>query len=435
MPVPTQAPGAWENGAVTEIELRRPGPDEFGSFISVPIESYGSDATESRVAFEARSNEIDRSRGVVCDGHWVAASGAFSMELTVPGGARLPAAGITMVGVAPTHRRRGMLTEMLRWHHDDARRRGEPVALLTASETSIYRRFGYGVAMDVAHVEVPAAAVRFDPPVDGPGVIELIDPHVDTGVLEVIHGRLSATRAGWLHLTPGLWEQIRDDPSFVRNGRTTLRGALHRGPDGAPDGYVTWRIEAPSRSDRLATNTLWIEQLVGLTPDVEAALWEFVAGIDLVTRIAWETAPVEPTIRWRLVEPRQLRTLAVADMVWARILDVSEVLSARTYRAAGNVTLDVTDRFHPDLGGRFGLRVDEAGATGRCVRSADTRDVPASDAPLLAVGIADLATIVVGGVAPSTLARAGRVVASPESLDLADALFAQPQRPWWPIEF
>ena len=107
--------------------------------------------------------------------------GAFSFELTLPGGALVPASGITMVGVEPTHRRRGILTEMLRWLHEDAVRRGEPLAILTASEASIYRRFGYGVATEACRLRIPAAAVAFDPPLDDSGSFATVDPHVGTG--------------------------------------------------------------------------------------------------------------------------------------------------------------------------------------------------------------------------------------------------------------
>lgn len=420
---------------MADFELRQPTSAEIGDLLAVALRSYGADGSDDEVAHEALSNEIDRSWGAFADGRCVAGSGAFSFEVTIPGGATLPAAGITMIGVTPTYRRRGILTRLLAQLHADATARHEPIALLTASESSIYRRFGYGMAADVAHLRIASSSVVFDPPPRDTGSLEIVDPHVDTSSIEDIHDAVQRERPGWLTLRPGMWAQIRQDPSFGRDGRTPLRAVLHRDPSGVPDGYATWRIETRRQPDRLAGNTLHIEHLTAPDPEVEAALWSYLASIDLVSMLSWETAPVDPTIRWRLVEPRQLRTLAVSDMVWARLLDVPAVLSTRTYRATGTLDIDVTDRFHPDLGGRFVLTVDEAGAPGRCVRRAEGSSPPGADIATLRVDTADLATIVIGAVAPSTLARAGRLEGSTAALGLADAMFWQPERPWWPIEF
>lgn len=44
----------------------------------------------------------------------VGTAGAHTFRMTVPGGALVPTAGVTMVSVLPTHRRRGVLTSMMR---------------------------------------------------------------------------------------------------------------------------------------------------------------------------------------------------------------------------------------------------------------------------------------------------------------------------------
>lgn len=412
------------------IEFRRPRSDEIGEFLRVSIQSYGSDGSDEEVANEVLSNEIERSFGAFVDGRCVGGSGAFSFELTMPGGRIVPAAGVTMIGVAPTFRRRGILTKMVRRLHEDAAERGEPIALLTASETSIYRRFGYGIASDVAHLQVAAQSVRFDPPLDDTGTFELIDPHIDTSVLEELHDRIRRLSVGWTNLPAGMWAQIRRDPVPGRGGRTPLRGVIHRDGSGNGDGYVTWRIAPRRHPDRLAGNTLHIEHLTAADGDTEAALWGFLASIDLVTEVSWDVAPVDPAIRHRLVEPRQLRTLARADMVWARLLDVPAALSARGYGATASITLGVTDRFETELGGRFRLECAGRNELGRCERIGNNSG-PAD----LTIDTADLASITMGGVTPSLLAAAGRLVGSAHAIDTADALFVLPQRPWYPIEF
>src|SRR6478609_10809973 len=110
----------------------------------------------------------DRMHAVFDDGHIVAGAGAYGFELTLPGGPT-PCAGVTVVGVLPSHRRRGLLRRMMELQLRDVRERGEPIAALWASEETIYGRFGYGLA-SLAHnvdAERRSVAIRRDLPRDG----------------------------------------------------------------------------------------------------------------------------------------------------------------------------------------------------------------------------------------------------------------------------
>lgn len=418
---------------MSELVFRTPRPDELAEFLRVPQHSYGMDGSDADAAIGASVNETDRSYGAIDGDQWVAGAGAFSHELTLPGGAIAKAAGITMVGVAPTHRRRGILTEMLRWLHEDAERRGEPLALLTASEASIYPRFGYGVATEAARLRIPAAAVCFDPPLIDDGSWLLVDPHEaqTTDRFEAIFDVVRRTRTGWLKAVKGSSDLTRSDPESERHGRSTLRGVVHLDVTGAPDGYTTWRIAvSDTDGDRVAANVAHIEALVGTTDDVEAALWKFLADIDLVTMVEWDLAPCEPSIRWRLVEPRQLRTLQRYDLMWARLFDVPAVLAARTYGIQGSLVLAVDDPSQPDSGGTFRL---EAGADGSatCTRLAE-RPSPSAD---LSMAMPALSSISLGGLAPSSLAAARRITGCRAAIELADLLFVTRPAPYCPYEF
>ena len=131
---------------MADLDYRSPTHDELGDFFAVSLHAYGMNSTDDEIHHETLVYEQGRSYGAQDNDRWVAGAGAFSLEVTVPGGVQVAAAGITMIGVAPTHRRRGILTTLIRQLHEDAIHRGEVLALLTASEASIYRRFGYGVA-------------------------------------------------------------------------------------------------------------------------------------------------------------------------------------------------------------------------------------------------------------------------------------------------
>jgi predicted acetyltransferase len=168
------------------------------------------------------------------------------------------------------------------------------------------------------------------------------------------------------------------------------------------------------------------------TDDVELALWRFLSQIDLATTLVRPLAPPEPLLRWRLTEPRQLRIDAQSDLVWARLLDVAAVLGARSYAAAGTLVLGVHDPFRPSTGGTFHLRAGGPGTPASCTRASATVDADAD----VTTTIAELSSIALGGVAPSLLARAGRLqAATPEALRLADALFVTHPAPWCPLEF
>ena len=365
-----------------QLEYRQPRAEEIPEFFRVSLQGYGMDASDEEIAHEQLVNEVDRSYGALDDGRWVGSSGAFSFELTLPGGALVPASGITMVGVEPTHRRRGILTEMLRWLHEDAVRHGEPLAILTASEASIYRRFGYGVATEACRLRIPAGAITFDPPFDDSGSFTTVDPHDGTGDFASIYDRVRRSSPGWLTRGDGEWAQVRDDPTFGRGGHTPLRAVIHRDARGTPDGYTTWRIAMREGEDRVADNTLHIEELVAESPEVEATLWQFLANVDLVTTLVWARGPAEPAIRWRLVEPRQLRTEQRFDLVWARLLDVPAVLSARTFGAAATLTFEVHDAFRPESGGTFRLHVPGRGEEATCERLAQAGATSTSESDL-----------------------------------------------------
>jgi predicted acetyltransferase len=412
------------------IELRRPTETDIPALNRVSMQGYGADDTDEVIAHARRLNELGRTIGAWADGTWVGCGSALSFDMTLPGGATLPTSGVTMVGVAATHRRRGILTAMLDWLHADAVHRGESLAALTASEASIYRRFGYGITTQTCSLHLPADAVDFDPPVPRTGSFRFLDPHDDIAPLAALYDRARRDRPGWVSRNAAFWESVRLDPPHERDGHTPLHAVVHTDDDGDPDGYATWRIGASTVS-RVADNTVHVEELVGLTPDIECALWRFCAEIDLATSVTWQAPDADPLLRWWLVEPRKLRIDAPSDLVWTRLLDVAGVLSARTYPMAATLTIAVHDRRIPAAAGTFLLRVGVPGAAGACERISA---VPDADADLVG-DVADVSSLVLGAVRATRLAAARRLGGSTETLALADALFASSPPPSCPTEF
>ncbi len=418
--------------------FQQPSLDDLRDYFVPIFGSYGLDSFEDLHHHEALVHEDGRSLGALDGGRWVGGGGAFSFEVTLPGDVQVPAAGITMIGVAATHHRRGIGRHVLEWLHDDAVKRGEVMAVLTASESSIYRRFGYGVATESTSLAVPCDRIVFDPPVIDRGTLRSVDLHADTTLLDAVYDRARRQRTGNFARNDDWWARVRHDPRYDRNGASALRAVAHVDDIGSPDGYVTWRVRNVTSDARNADNTLIIDELVGLTPDVEATLWSFLAGIDLATTVEWHNAPTDAAWRWRLVEPRQLHRRLTADWMWAHLLDIPAVLSTRRYRAPGRLVLSVTDPSHPATAGTFELTVDGAPDavgwfSGRCERI-DTAP-RASDQVDLTLDVADLSTMAFGAVAPSLLAAAGKMQAHAASLALADTLFVSHQAAHCPRMF
>src|SRR5262249_45696082 len=148
----------------------------------------------------------------------VGAAASYPFELTIPGG-QLPAAGVTWVGVLPTHRRRGVLTEMMRNQIEDVHERGEPLAILWASEAAIYGRFGYGVAAPVHFLEAERARFRLR---DDPGPVadvRLIDRDEAARLFPPIYETVRRSTPGTLSRTKAWWTESRlADPESWRRG-------------------------------------------------------------------------------------------------------------------------------------------------------------------------------------------------------------------------
>ena len=366
--------------------------------------------------------EPARSIGALDGDDWVGGTGAFTMDLTLPGGAVVPAAGVTMVGVASTHRRRGILTELMRRQLDDVAAGPEPVAILTASESVIYGRFGYGLASRGVRqrLAVGHARLRPDAPVAG-GRLRLMTIDEARAALPDAYERIRPGRPGWVRRSEAWWEtHVFLDRPDDRDGATALFVLAHHGDEDAVDGWATYRVAVDWR-DRLPASRLVVQDIAAVDDAVQLALWQGLIDVDLSVEVDALHVAVDDPLPWAVADPRRVRTSELTDWLWLRILDVPAALGPRRWGAAGRVVLEVVDRFRPASGGRFAV---EAGPGGDGA-------VTATDDPAdLVLGAEELGAVALGGVAPSVLARAGRIVeARPGALGVADALFRAERAP------
>ncbi len=411
-----------------DLEVRPLQPGEELAFVQserVPFLDPATDDDGSRRADEraARHLEPERAWVVADQGRFVGNGNIYSLSLTLPAPTGQPApvhrmAGVSGVGVHPTHRRRGLLRRLMAVMLDDARRRGEALAGLLASESVIYGRFGFGHATTSMEARIDSTRSEFlvpAPPVD----LRLVDGDEALKILPELFDHLRRARAGEASRTAAVWEDFLQDPPDHRHGANGLFVAV------CDDGYVSYRAHGADimRADYAR---VVIEELRGRTPEVEAALWRFVFDLDLVGQVVAKRRPVDEPLRWRLADPRQLQVTVVRDRLYLRILDVPAAFESRAYRREGRLVLDVLppeDQLDGQADPVPGRWVLEAGPDGASCR-------PTREDADLRLGVTELGAAYLGGVAVSTLASAGRVEeVRPGSLDRADALLATQPAP------
>ncbi|CAM5661970.1 GNAT family N-acetyltransferase OS=Streptomyces alboniger OX=132473 GN=CP975_11935 PE=3 SV=1 [Streptomyces alboniger] len=406
-------------------DLRVLAQDEWDTWYRMLDVAFGG-VPESSDEQELWRSLTDRRRSIgVWDGEaCVGAAGAFSFRLSVPGGALVDAAGVTMVGVAATHRRRGILTSMMRRQLDDVRALGEPLAVLTASEPAIYGRFGYGAATRQMKADIDTDRVRLSVPAGTDDVdLRYAAPADVHDACEALYARRVTGRPGMLARQPG-WERLGLlDPKENRDGASPLQCVVAERA-GELVGYVRFSVK-PDWEWRGPKGVVRVRDIEALDPAAYAALWRFLFGIDLTSSVLASNRPVDDPLL-QLVSDVRRCDVAVRDSLYVRLVDVGAALAARTYQAPLDVVLDVEDAFCPWNAGHWRLTGDAKGAS--CERT--------DDAPDLALSVRDLGAAYLGGTSLSSLAAAGRVRPLRQgALSEASLAFGSDVAPWLPHAF
>ncbi|MDQ3881430.1 MAG: GNAT family N-acetyltransferase [Chloroflexota bacterium] len=406
------------------IELRPYQPDEARRYLEVCEMAFGEGVNEAGLASWLPLLERERSLCAIDDGAMVATAGIYSFSMTIPGG-ELPVAAVTMVGVLPSHRRRGILTSMMRRQLEDVRGRGEPIAILWASEGGIYQRFGYGLASLIGRIQVDRARTTYRRPTPPQGRMRLIETDEAAALLPAIYDRFRRDVPGAVSRSEAWWRAgPLYDAEHVRRGAGPLFRAVYD-VDGSPEGYALYRIRS-GWDFAGSLSTLLVREAIGVTPSAVADVWRFLFDVDLVAQIEADRAEPDHPLLLLVEEPRRLR-LTLGDGLWLRIVDVPGALTPRSYAARDALTLELEDGFCPWNAGRW--RVDAREADG--VRVERT-----SGAPDLVLDVTDLAAAYLGAFSFSDLRHAGRVTeCRPGAVARADRMFRTERAPWNPVMF
>ena len=393
-----------------DIRIRNIAEDEFQEWSRTEARGFSFHATEDYIRRSRSVAELDRSFGAFEGGQTVGATTTRTSGITIPGG--MAGLGyIDDVSVLPTHRRLGILTRMMRAQLDQIHERGEPFAALTASESTIYERFGFGIASWSNEWSIDRHHTAMKLPPNAGGRVSYIDAETARSEWPKLHRRISRTRMGMVRYNSAYWRLALWDSEEQRRGASEFFHVAHV-REGQIDGLCSYRI----REDEVL-----VAFLLGVGAEVEAELWRYCFGIDLMTTIKAFVRPVDDPLPWRLVDRRRLRQSS-GDHMWLRLIDVKAALEARRYESVGVITLKVSDNFCPWNDGVYTL---EAGRDGAVYVSTD-------GTPDLYLSASDLAAVYLGGTSISTLVRAGRVNAEGKAaLDLADRMFRTQRAPWF----
>ncbi len=412
--------------------LRPITPAEFDAFYEVPFQAFNDNERSAEAIEQERVVfEFDRSLAA-CDGDAiVGTAAAYSFQLTVPGGV-VGAGGVTFVSVLPSHRRRGILSAMMRHQLAEIAARGEPVAALFASESVIYGRYGYGCASSQLSLTIRRGEGTLNQAAAGSGhrpvLLQAAQPADLRTELARVYDCTVPHRPGMMARDERWWQSTLADPESGRRGMSALK-CLLAGDDSGPRGYALYRTQPGWDDDALPYGSLSVRELVATDAAATAALWADLLTRDLIGEVVARQRPVDDPLLDMLADRRRARAY-LTDALWIRLTDLPAALAARRYRCPIDLVIEVTDELLPANAGRWRLQcpgpADAAAAT--CERTRAAADI--------ALPIAALGAGYLGGARLGALATAGLITEHRQGTlaMLSAAMYSDPA-PWCPSMF
>lgn len=382
------------------IEIRVPDDEMWPDVVRADGRAFGYTVTDDVMKDRRRIADPERFRVAVDGGAVVGVAGSYGFDITLPGGTTVPAAGVTWVSVAATHRRQGLLTQLMAAVHADADERGEPVAVLYASEGAIYDRFGYGIATTMRFVEIARRRATLRPDLrPDPAAVRYADPDAACEHLERLWDVARRQRAGEISRSAAWHDFLADMVAKPLGSASAAFHLLHR------DGYASYRITEKWNGD--PDYRMDLVEFVATTPQAHLDLWHALLGVDLVGTISARQLPSDESLPLLLTDVRPFATTVSKDGVWAKVLDPSIAFGARAYGTADRVVVEAD-------GLRWAIESDGTDSSCRKVRSR----------PDIVTDASSLGALLFGGVRPSALARGHRLEArDADTLRRADAFF------------
>jgi predicted acetyltransferase len=388
----------------------------------VDLWAFGFDPQHADYDSAREFLEWDRVAGAYLGDRLGGVHAALSLRMPVPGGAEVPTAGLTWVGVHPELRRRGLLGAMMRHHLDAVRGAGEVVSILYAAEPAIYGRFGYGLATQDLKLTVGrGAALRDVPGADDVTVsFDTADITRHKDLVVDVFDRARRGRPGWASRPDSaLRDSIFAQPEPHVRQSEPYRLLVARDPGGDARGYASFvrKLDWP---DTGPNGTVRVREFVALDAAAARALWGRLLDLDLQAKVEIRRRPLDDPLLHLLVDNRAPAP-SLLDGLWLRIVDLPALLAARRYTTEVDVVLEVADALQPQNAGRWRVTGSPTGAG--CERT--------DDAPDLALDVRELGAAYLGGTTLTALAASGLVVEHrPGTVEAAARAFASPVAPY-----
>ena len=380
------------------------------------------------VHFDRKAFDRRRMFGFKVGRRWVSTCGDFERRLTVPGGADVATAAVTVVTVHPPYRRRGLLTAMMTHQLEQVAARGEALAVLWASESLIYGRFGYGPASSRAVLTGTSRRLHFLPGIATSGSVDEVSREHFLAIARGLHDSMRPGRPGTFVRDDTVWEFATFDEPFARNGATENRYVVHYDEAGDADGFAAYRFKeefGDFPEGIVRVREVWAED-----PAAYAGIWRYLLDLDLARTFRHWNVPVDEPLRHLVADARAVET-SITDNLYVRVVDVEAALRARKYAAGVDLVLEVVDPLLPANTGRYRLVTGDG--PGRELTAEVTRTTADPD---LTLGILELGTIYLGGVPLEQLHRVRRVTEhTPGAVEAASAAFGWHRAPWCPDMF
>ncbi|MFI8917174.1 GNAT family N-acetyltransferase [Streptomyces sp. NPDC053513] len=385
------------------------GPDELVAFDQARALAFGHPLRRS--VKPGPTMELDRMH-LAFDGEQVVGTAAAAgFDLTLPGGSQTSCGGIRWVSTLPTHRRRGVLSAMVRHQFDEFRQRGEPVAVLWASQASVYSRYGFGLATTSIDATITPRAPFLAGVEHGP--VTYIDSMAQDDLvartLAPVYEQLRQQRPGMVSRHEGWWRHLTSDPA--------TQWVVHEGPNGI-DGYLGYQTEAEGWTDKGPSHRLHVVELVANTAYAEASLWRFALDFDLTSTVIAKRRPTDDALPWMLADIRQAQ-LTTRDGLWLRVVDIEAAFSKRAWQSSPGLDLKIaiTDELCPWNEGTWAFGPQGFSRT--------------SGSPDITLDTADVAACYLGAGRLHALSQAGRVTEhTAGALDALATALGSSRAPW-----
>ena len=399
-----------------KLSLRSVTAGELETFARVEARANNRHATQEYVVHGQHSLATERTLAAFAGDELVATSVSHAFRLSVPGG-EVKLGGIGWVAVLPTHRRRGIMTQLIHEHLRASYERGDCLSGLWPTGGNLYARYGYAICAFGESWRIEHGNARLNSAVTETGrLISLHTPDSRRRFPDV-YARLREQRGGVIERDEIFWDVEFEDHIEERRGTSSFFFTAYEFADRL-DGYLKYRIDERGRE-------LHVSELIATTLEASTALWAYCFALDQIDTISAWNRPVDDPLPWQVSNPRAVNR-SVHDTMWLRLVDVRRALTARTYATKERLVLHVVDAVCPWNDGVYELDSTTADVT--CERSTAPAD--------LTLDVSILSAMYLGGVSPVTLHRAGALEQHRAgTVTRLASMFSTELPPWTPHEF